>query len=342
MATLSAAYPTLLDVARRLDPDGKIAKVAEILNKYNEVLDDLPYVEGNLPTGHKTTVRGNIPAGTWRLINQGIVPVKSTTNQITEGCGMLENYSEVDKDLALLNGNSAEWRMSEDMAIIEGLNQSLSTALFYGDTSVNTEQFVGFGPRYWTKTLANSATAYNVIDGGGSSTNANTSVWLVGWSENTAHAIYPKGSKAGLSMQDLGEQTIYDASMGRYQAYRTHYQMKAGLCVRDWRFVVRIANLDVAALATSGDTSDTSANLLKLMSLAIDRLPPAGNVRPVFYCNQTVRGLLRVKMQSKSNIWLDLKQDVQGASGFPRPTLSFQGLPVRRVDAITNTEAALS
>lgn len=339
MSTLSAAWPTLLDVAKRLDPNGNIAKVAEILNQYNEILDDIPFIEGNLPTGHKTTLRASIPAGTWRLINQGIQPVKSTTNQITETCGMLENYSEIDKDLALLNGNSAEWRLSEDKAVIEGIGQSLSTALIYGDTSVNPERFVGLAPRYWTKTGASSATAANVIDAGGTGSD-NTSIWLVGWSNDTIHGIFPKGSKAGLSMQDLGEQTIYDSNQGRYQAYRSHYQQKAGICLRDWRFVVRICNIDVSDLLTAGDGSDTSANIFKFMSMALDKFPPVGSVRPVFYMNQTVRSMLRVKLISKSNLWLSL-DEMQSPTGIKRPTLSFQGVPCRRVDSITSAEARI-
>jgi hypothetical protein len=38
---------------------------------------------------------------------------KSTTATVDETCGMLEAYSEVDKDLAMLNGNTAEFRLSK-------------------------------------------------------------------------------------------------------------------------------------------------------------------------------------------------------------------------------------
>lgn len=338
MATLLASNLTLLDWARRLDPDGKVAKVAEILNKYNEILDDMVWMEGNLPTGHKTTVRGSIPAGTWRLLNQGIVPQKSTSNQITETCGMLENYSEVDKDLALLNGNSDDFRFSEDLAIMEGLNQSLATAIIYGDTSVNPERFVGLAPRYYG--LSTATTSANVISAGATQS-ANTSIWLVGWSENTVHGIFPKGSKAGLQMQDLGEQTNFDAALGRYQAYRTHFQFKAGITVRDWRFVVRICNIDINNLETTSDGTDNSANILKYMSQALDKFPPTLTVKPVFYMNQRVRAMLRVKLINKSNAYLTL-DNIMGGSGITRPTLAFQGIPCRRVDAILNTESLVT
>ena len=43
----------LVDVASRLEPNGGIATIAEILNEKNEVLDDMIWTEGNLPTGHR-------------------------------------------------------------------------------------------------------------------------------------------------------------------------------------------------------------------------------------------------------------------------------------------------
>ena len=344
MGVLTTNYPTLVDIARAQDPNGKIAVMAEILNAYNEILDDLPFAEANMGSMHKTTLRAKIPAPTWRLLNYGVQPVKSTNNQIIDSCGMLEAYSEIDKSLADLNGNAPAFRLSEDKAIIEGIGQELASTIIYGDTSVNPEKFVGLAPRYYGITSTNGGTTYpNVIDGGGTGS-VNTSIWLVGWSPETIHGIFPKGSKGGLSVMDKGQVTLWDSQTppGKYEGYQTHFKQDAGLVVRDWRFVVRIANIDTTALATAGDGNDTSANLIKLMSLALDKFPPIGNVRPVFYCNQLVRGLLRVKMASKSNVWLDLNKDMMSASGFPRPTLTFMGYPVRRVDAILNTEAALT
>lgn len=338
MGAALSSWPTLLDIARRLDPNGKIADVAEILNQYNEILDDIAWTEGNLPTGHKTTLRASIPVATWRLLNQGVLPIKSTTKQVTETCGILEARSEIDKDEALLNGNSAEWRLSEDKPIIEGMGQQLASTLIYGDTSVHPERFVGLAARYWSLTAANSSLAANVIDGGGTTAANQTSIWLVGWSPETIMGIYPKGSKAGLHFQDLGEQTIInDTTFARLQAYCSLYQMKAGLALRDWRFVVRIANIDSTALLTAGDANDSSANITKLMSMALDKFPPIGNIRPVFYCSQNVRAMLRVKLVSKSNTFLML-EDWKSPGGITRPTLTFQGVPVRRLDAITSTE----
>ena len=114
MSALATTHPTLLDLAKRTDPDGRISDIVEILNQTNEILSDMVWVEGNLTTGHRTTIRTGLPAPTWRKLYGGVQPTKSTSAQITDNCGMLEAYAEVDKALADLNGNTAEFRLSED------------------------------------------------------------------------------------------------------------------------------------------------------------------------------------------------------------------------------------
>ena len=118
MSTLAVTNPTLLDVTKRLDPKGQIDTIAEMLAQTNEILLDMTFVEGNLPTGHRTTIRTGLPSATWRKLNYGVQPSKSTTVQITDNCGMLEAYSEIDKS-ADLNGNSAAFRLSKDRAFVE-------------------------------------------------------------------------------------------------------------------------------------------------------------------------------------------------------------------------------
>lgn len=332
MTTLSNTNPTLLDLQKRLDPDGNIAQIVEILNETNEILDDMTFVEGNLPTGHRTTVRTGLPTPTWRKLYGGVQPTKSNTVQVTESCGMLEAYAEVDKALADLNGNSAAFRLSEDRAHIEGMNQEFASSLFYATETTEPEAFTGFAPRFNSLSAANGD---NIIVGGGSGSD-NTSVWLVVWSPTTVHGIIPKGSKTGLQMTDKGQVTIenVDGNGGRMEAYRTHYRWDTGLCVRDWRYVVRIPNIDVSDL-----TKDASAgaDLVDLMAQALEMVPSLKTGRPVFYVNRTIRSFLR--RQIRNNVKQSTLSIDQVAG---KHVLSFDGIPVRRCDAITNSEAAVS
>lgn len=332
MTTLGSTNPNMLDVVKRLDPDNKIAMIVEMLAEQNEILQDMTAVEGNLPTGHRTTVRSGYPSSTWRKLNYGVQPSKSRTVQITDSCGMLEAYAEVDKALADLNGNTAAFRISEDRAFLESMNQTMADALFYGDSSVDPEKFMGLAPRFSSTSAENGQ---NIILADGSASGSDqTSIWLVCWGENTVHGIYPKGSMAGFKHQDLGEVTLEDAAGGKYQGYRTHYKWDIGLTVRDWRYVVRIANIDTSRLTSDPATSGT--NLIDAMTRAIELLPSQMMGRPVFYCNRTVRSFLRRQITNKSNVNLTL-DEVAG-----RRVLAFDDIPVRRCDAILNTEAVVS
>ena len=330
MAVLSTTNPTLADVAKRYDADGKIDTIVELLSETNEVLDDMTFLEGNLPTGHKTTVRSGLPSSTWRKLNYGVQPSKSTTVQITDTAGMLEAYAEVDKALADLNGNTASFRLSEDRAFLESMNQTMASTLFYGDTGTDPEKFMGLGPRY---NSLSAESGDNIIVGGGSGSD-NTSIWLVCWGPNTCHGIYPKGSQAGLNHQDLGEVTLEDAASGKYQGYRTHYKWDIGMSVRDWRYIVRIPNIDVSNLTK--DASGSSAALVDLMVQAVEKLPNVNLGRAVFYGNRTISSILRRQITNTSNVRLSM-DEVAG-----KRVMSFDGIPFRRNDAILNTEATIS
>lgn len=191
MAVKGLTALTLADWGKRVDPNGKVDKIIELLSQTNPILQDMPFVEGNLPTGHRTTIRSGLPSATWRLLNYGVQPSKSTTVQVTDSIGMLETYAEVDKSLADLNGNTAEFRLSEDRAFIEAMNQAMAQTLFYGDSSVNPQQFMGLSSRYSSLSAGN---AQNIIDAGGTGTD-NTSIWLVVWGETPCMASSRKGRR---------------------------------------------------------------------------------------------------------------------------------------------------
>jgi hypothetical protein len=332
MAILTTNALTLADWAKRLDPDGRVPVVAELLSQSNEVLEDAVFMEGNLPTGHRVVIRTGLPTVYWRAINQGIPTSKSTTAQVDEACGMLEAYSEVDKDLAELNGNTAQFRLSEDTAFLEAMNQIQAQSLFYGNPASDPRQYLGLAPRYSSTTAGNGQ---NIIRGGGSGS-TNTSIYLVVWGENTVFCPFPKGSKAGLVHEDLGLNTVWDANQGRYQAYRTHYQWKNGLVVKDWRYVVRICNID-----TTITNNNLAADLIALMSRALDRIPNLGMGRATFYMNRTVYSILRLQALNKSNFALSVEKGLS-QFGTPQNWLSFNGVPLRRVDQLLNTESTVS
>lgn len=331
MAILTDMNPTLLDIARRTDPNGKVASIVELMSAQNPILQDMAMVECNNGMTHRTTIRTGLPQGTWRKLYQGVQPEKSTTRQVDDVCGMLETYSEIDKALADMAPDKAAFMLTESSAFLEGLNQTMANAVFYGDTTVTPERFMGLSARYNAIGTDREKSSFNVIDGGGTGSD-NTSLWLVYWGAQTVCGLYPRGSKVGLQHRDLGEVTALDAAGGKYQAYRGHYKWDLGLSVRDWRYAVRIANVDVNAL--EGLTvGGAAADLLTLLVKATHCIPASKLGRPVIYCNEAVGTALDLQALKKTNMMLTYTE----VDGMPKTR--FRGIPIKICDAILNTEA---
>lgn len=348
MATLPrAGAVTLLDIAKSLDPDGNTAVVVELLNQSNEVITDMRWIMGNLPTGHLTTVRTGLPSVVWRRLYKGVPAGKSQRAQVTDTCGMLEARSEVDQAAADLNGNTNDFRLSEASAFLEAMNQSFCQTLFYGDTTINPERFFGLSPRYSSLSAAN---ATNIIDAGGTGSD-NTSVWLLIWGENAVTGIFPKGSKGGITHEDLGLIDAFDDATpaARYRAYADHWVWKCGITVRDWRFAVRIVNVDISDLiGQTGTQATTAATWLPyLMVKAMARIPNMGMGTAVFYANRTVKEMLSIMAMSKTQNVLSVQEGFNqlgpvspGSVG--NGVLKLLGVPIRTVDQILSAEVRVT
>lgn len=339
MAALAVTHPTLLDLQKRMNDDGSISPIVEILNQTNDILDDMVWIECNNGTAHKTTMRTGIPEPTFRKLYGGVQPTKSRTVQIMDNCGMLENYAEVDKALADLNGNTAAWRLSEETPIIEGFNQKLTRYSFFGNEATEPEGFTGLAPRF--NTITGVENKDNIISGSTTGAGSNyTSVWLVVWGPNTVHMIYPKGSQAGLLVEDKGQVTIenLNGDGGRMEAYRSHYRWDVGMAVRDWRYVVR------CQFATSilKDDASSGPKLTDWLAQMCELIPNANAGRAAFYMNRTMRGFVRRQISNKvGNSTLTIDQ-ITRPNGALVHMPSFDGIPIRRCDALTNTETVIS
>jgi len=336
-----AGAVTLYDIAQGLDPDGKVARTINLLAQTNEILLDMTMMEANQPMGHKTSILTGLPVPIWRKLYQGVPPSKATRANVTDSIGMLEARSEVDVDAYKLNGNSAAWRLAEGAPFLEGMNQTMAETLLYGDSSVNPERFTGLTPRYSSLSAGNGG---NILDAGGTGTD-NTSVWLMVWGDQTITGIFPKGQVAGLEHRDLGELDAFDSDNNRYRALADIWKWNNGISLRDWRYVVRIANIDVSDLIAQTGTQLPTAStaLMKLMIRAQALIPNMGMGRAAFYANRTVKSLLSIAALDKSNTAVQIvpaaNQFGSVAPGYVQKETQFFGTPVRTVDRLLNNEA---
>lgn len=351
---MANVYLTLADWSRRADPDGEIADIAELLSQCNEIFDDMLWRESNLPTSHKFTYRTGLPQGTWRAIGQGVPFTKSTTAQGEVGMAMLEAYSRIDRKLAELEGDIAALRLSEDDAHLEGLSQQMASTFFYGNVSANLTQFNGLSQYYGSINTATAANAVNVLNGGAATGSTScSSLWAVGWGERTIFSVFPKSSKAGLQFEDKGDiRPGLDANGFEYEAFTSWFRWEASLVVKDWRYGVRIANLDSSSSA-GGLNSSTPPDLFALMSKAVVRFPTltkrasgitktdapdetAPGIQPAWYCNRTVREYLDIQAIRDKNVLL---KPTEYAG---EPIVEFRGIPIRISDALSSAESALT
>lgn len=344
MAT--GAWPTMLDVASRMDSAGDIMDVIETQSQTNDWAEDAPFVEASEKTGHEFTMRQSLPGGAWRGYNMGTGFSKSTTLKGRVGLGMLTEWSQCDAALLRHSGKGEAFRRSEDNAVIEGMGQTIARTLVYGNTTINPLEFMGWATFYNTVNTANAYNAANVLDGGGVNSN-NTSLYLIGWSPNTMAMIYPRGSKAGLTVSDRGDTVpAYDSAGNPFIAWTTYFEQEIGFCPMDWRYGARIANLDVTNVGLAGPNAFDLFEGMGALTLRFpktskavsgvvktDAPTEASGHRRVWYGNRTILHYMYTQAMRNKQVLLRL-EDYAGIV-----TDNFRGDPIKLIDQIVNTEA---
>ena len=331
MATVGNTYLTLKDKLAQTENGRAATAIVDLLAQSNVIIEDAIVRECNEGSTHKTTVRNGLPEVEFRKFYQGVNCSKGEYTQITDTTGMLEVYSQVDKSLADLEGDTQQFRMNEAQAFLESMNNTVQENIFYGSKATNPAGFDGLAPRYNKISDDKNSIGYRVLDAGGKGKN-NTSIWFITWGDLHTHLLYPKGSQAGLVHTDKGAQTATDSNGNMYEVYRDHFKWDIGMSVRDFRSTCRIANIDVDSLET-----DSAPDLIKLMVQAyhkINRFAKTG--KTVIYCNDTIQTYLHFQAMNKTNV----KLSVEEFAG--KPLVSFLGIPIKCADQIKNDEKVVA
>ena len=151
MAVQGSGVTTLMDVLTELDPGGKQLDIAEVLTQQNEVLKDMHWEEGNSATGHKDAMRTSLPEPSFRAINAGVPVTKAGSTTVEETASLLEDFSQVDRELAIMSGNVDAYRLKQAKPHVQGMSNKMATDLFYGNAATNPLGFTGFAEyRGWS------------------------------------------------------------------------------------------------------------------------------------------------------------------------------------------------
>lgn len=332
MATLGASFVDLIDIYKMQDGQGQFNPIIEMLMEMNPVLDDAIAVECNKGTTHLHTVRTGLPTVTWGKLYQGIPNSKGRTAQVEDTTGFVEGLSTIDERLLNLSTNEGAVRLSEARAYLEAMSQEVATKLFYGDTASDPEEFMGLAPRFNDLSASNGN---QIIDAGGTGSD-NTSIWFVTWGDNQCQLLYPKGTQAGVQREDMGRQRVTDGSSNAYYAKEEKFTWHVGMAVKDWRYVSRIANVDVSNMQAG------SVALYDFMRKAYyqlqNRRVAGGKI--AIYCNRDVLESLDdlATNGGSTDSYVRLKpMEIEG-----KEIMTYRGIPIRETDAIINTESRVT
>jgi hypothetical protein len=339
MATIGNSFINLIDLYKGAGgSDAALGEVVEVLRQLNPILDDAVTVPANMGTIHRHTVRTGLPDVAWGRLYQGIPQSKSTTQQVDDTTGFVEGLSTVDTRLLEISDNPGGVRLSEARSYLEAMAQEVSRGFFYHNTTSTPEKFKGLAARY--STLGGGGAGNQIVNAGGVGAD-NTSIWFVTWGDDYTTLIHPKGTKAGVTREDKGEQRVTD-STGVYYVKEELFRQHIGVAVRDWRYNARIANIDLS-LVQAG-----SVDLYGFMRNAVYKLQGrraakmSGDVpaqgRTVIYMNRDMLQALDAMGTNSSNGALMLKpMELQGEE-----VLSYRGMPIRETDSLINAESVVS
>ena len=332
MATLGASFVDLIDIYKQQDGNGQFVEIIEILNEMNPILADAIAVECNKGTTHLHTVRAGLPTVAWGKLYQGIPNDKGRKSQVEDTTGFVEGRSTIDQRLLTLSTNEGAVRLGEAMAYLEAMSQEVASKMFYGNTASDPEEFMGLAPRFNDLSAPNGN---QIIDAGGVQSD-NTSIWFVAWGDNQCQLLYPKGTQAGVQREDMGKQRLTDGSGNAYYGKEELFTWNVGLAVKDWRYVSRIANVDVSLMQAG------SVALYDFMRKAYWKLQSrrvAGGSLAI-YCNRDVMEALDALSTNAgaSDSFIRLKpMEIQG-----QEVLTYRGIPIRETDALLNNEAQVT
>ena len=331
MATLSSTYLNLIDIHKQNDP--RTGEIIEVLKQQNPILDDAVAMECNMGATHRHGIRTGLPTPAWGRLYQGIPQSKSSVQQVDDTTGFLEARSGVDTRALELSKNPAALRLGEAMSHLEAMNQEMATGMFYHDTATTPEKFKGLAARF--STLGGGGAGNQIIDAGGTGSD-NTSIWFVTWGDHACHLLYPSGTKAGVDRQDKGEQRVTDENGNAYYVKEEVFRWHMGMAVKDWRYVVRIANIDTSELLAG------NVDIYKWMRLAYwklqSRRKDGKSSRIAIYANRDVLAALdgqATGFGAAANQFLHVTpRELEG-----KEVLTYRGMPLRETDALLNTEA---
>lgn len=341
---ISDVRPTSLAEYESLVGDKDVARKVFLhtIRDYMPFFDQAVIIPANDGMGDKGQIVTKYPEGELHGYNEGWGSEVVTGANVRYTCSRRSSSSTIDKDQ--YDDQPAKdrdsWRLRRDTAFARGFARATVRNLFYGDPNTDVNSGKGF---FNIVTPTDSVFKDRIIDAGGTTTNKQTEIALIGWDPAFNYLFYPQhGSNTGgfqpiVHRDPVRVQRIVNGVGKHYWALETDFRWDIGLAIYDPLTVVRICNIDTSKWGK--DPTKTGApDLIDLMTQALNMLPDEYKGRCAFYCNDSVTGILRRQINNKSNVQLTTSE-VAG-----RKVIAWDGIPIHKLgsDVITNTNAVVS
>lgn len=334
MAVLGVDYLTLGDAKKFLEHS--LADVAEVLRKAVPIVNDIPYVAMNKKVKHIVAMRSDLPTVYYRKANQAIPASKTTIEEREFVASHFESKSVMDCKVAEYGGKDrvSQNRMNQAEGHIQASAHELADLILYGSPAEDHRQVPGIMHILSTLNTA-EPTSKQIIDAGGVGSD-NASILFVSWGKGKVYGVFEEGTQAGLKRTDRGiiqvPGTATTGGVGTwFWGYEEDFEVEHGLVVEDYRALARVANIDISLLLTPED----AANLFKLMTRALYRIPPLlRQTKGMIYVNSTIMSFLDEQSLALIGAGGGLtRENYQGET-----VLMFRGWKIQEMDNLLNNE----
>ncbi len=323
---------TAMDTLKATGPDGQLMNYANTLDERLPILADMQMYPSNDTMSHTGLRETSLPTPQIIKLGDGHTSSKTEFTPYREGLSIFKDRIQVPVDVTKISPNPGRERAKREARHMEGFNQGVSNHLLNGSSVADPEKFDGLAVRY--PTLSTNG----VYDVGGAGS-ALTSVWLVQWGEDLTRGIYPKThAHMGVNISDEGKQLLSaetptggDAlgSIKKRWDFVTELEWWLGLDIVDQRSTKRVANIPTN-LYTGGLTLD----LVKKIVEARNAYRTSGTVW--MYVSETTYNALDFLTMDKTNV----RYSTDNPWG--KEIMMLRDMPIRKWDAITDTETALT
>ena len=319
------------------DKDVSRKVLIHTVRDYSSFMDQAIILPGNNGDSDKAQIITKYPEGQKRGYNEGWQSEEVLGAEARYGSCMIRTRSVVDSSLYNTRkpGEREAWRLRKDQGYMRGLARTAVKTVFYGDRATNSRDAMGLAN---IVVPGSEAFGGRIINAGGTTADKQTSIWLINWRPDGMYLFFPQGGEGpGLSVRDMGERYITDKNGKDYLGMVTEFGWDIGVALYDPECVARISNIDTTKLSKKNSTA-TSADLIDLMTQAVEMMPDDNSGKLAFYMNDTLRSVLRRQIANKDNVFLSIGE-VAG-----REVIKFGDIPVHKLgsDVLLNTESVLS